>query len=44
LDGYEGGRFLVMADSEGYEFCLFPLALFNFDDTGRAGYLDDLDL
>jgi predicted enzyme related to lactoylglutathione lyase len=43
LDGYDDGGFLVMADPEGNEFCIVPAA-FNFDDSGRADYLDELDL
>jgi len=43
LDGYDDGGFLVMADPEGNEFCIVPQTL-NFDDSGRADYLDDLDL
>jgi predicted enzyme related to lactoylglutathione lyase len=44
VDGYEGGGFLVMADPEGNEFCVVPSAPFQFDDRGRADYLDDLAL
>src|SRR5437667_11883625 len=40
VDGYEDGGFLVMADPEGNEFCLIPLAPFHFDERGRAAYLD----
>jgi hypothetical protein len=43
VDGYDDGGFLVMADPEGNEFCIVPQSL-NFDDTGRADYLDELDL
>jgi predicted enzyme related to lactoylglutathione lyase len=43
LDGYDEGGFLVMADPEGNEFCVVPEA-FNFDSSGRADYLDRLDL
>ena len=32
-----------MADPEGNEFCIVPDTL-NFDDSGRARYLDELDL
>jgi predicted enzyme related to lactoylglutathione lyase len=41
--GYERGGFLVMQDPEGNEFCLIPLAPFNFDDEGRADYLDGVN-
>ncbi len=41
IEGYERGGFLVMADPEGNEFCLVPLAPFHFDETGHADYLDD---
>lgn len=43
LDGYDDGGFLVMADPEGNEFCIVPETL-TFDDSGRADYLDELDL
>jgi predicted enzyme related to lactoylglutathione lyase len=43
LDGYREGGFLVMADPEGNEFCIVPETL-NFDESGRAGYLDELGL
>ncbi len=43
VDGYSDGGFLVMADPEGNEFCIVPESL-NFDDSGRADYLDDLVL
>ena len=43
LDGYEHGGFLVMADPEGNEFCVVPEA-FSFDASGRADYLDRLNL
>jgi predicted enzyme related to lactoylglutathione lyase len=43
VPGYESGGFLVMADPEGNEFCLIPLAPFEFDESGRAHYLDELD-
>jgi len=43
VEGYDDGGFLVMADPEGNEFCIVPEAL-NFDDSGRADYLDDLEL
>jgi predicted enzyme related to lactoylglutathione lyase len=43
LDGYDDGGFLVMADPEGNEFCVVPEA-FSFDASGRADYLDRLDL
>jgi predicted enzyme related to lactoylglutathione lyase len=42
--GYEHGGFLVMADPEGNEFCVIPLGPLEFDDTGRADYLDNLDI
>jgi predicted enzyme related to lactoylglutathione lyase len=44
VDGYERGGFLVMADPEGNEFCLVPIAPFTFDEDGRADYLDNLDV
>ncbi len=43
LDGYDDGGFLVMVDPEGNEFCVVPKA-FSFDASGRADYLDRLDL
>ncbi len=43
LDGYDDGGFLVMADPEDNEFCVVPEA-FSFDASGRADYLDRLDL
>jgi hypothetical protein len=43
LSGYDDGGFLVMADPEGNEFCIVPESL-SLDDSGRAYYLDDLDL
>jgi predicted enzyme related to lactoylglutathione lyase len=43
VDGYEEGGFLVMGDPEGNEFCIVPQTL-SFDDTGRADYLDELDV
>jgi predicted enzyme related to lactoylglutathione lyase len=43
LHSYDDGGFLVMADPEGNEFCIVPESL-KFDDSGRADYLDDLDL
>ena len=43
VEGYEEGGFLVMADPEGNEFCIVPQTL-NFDDSGRADYLDELNL
>jgi predicted enzyme related to lactoylglutathione lyase len=42
--GYERGGFLVMADPEGNEFCLVPAESFEFDESGRAAYLDGLDV
>jgi predicted enzyme related to lactoylglutathione lyase len=42
VQGYENGGFLVMADPEGNEFCLVPVAPFDFDESGRTHYLDDL--
>jgi hypothetical protein len=47
VDGSKATRargFLVMADPEGNEFCLIPVASFEFDDEGRADYLDGLDV
>jgi predicted enzyme related to lactoylglutathione lyase len=44
VEGYERGGFLVMADPEGNEFCVIPSAPFNFDDQGRADYLDHLNI
>jgi hypothetical protein len=44
VEGYEEGGFLVMADPEGNQFCVIPVAPFEFDDRGRAYYLDGLDL
>jgi hypothetical protein len=44
VDGYEAGGFLVMADPEGNEFCVIPVAPFHFDEDGRADYLDNLDI
>jgi predicted enzyme related to lactoylglutathione lyase len=43
-NGYDAGGFLVMADPEGNEFCLVPAATFSFDESGRADYLDGLDI
>jgi predicted enzyme related to lactoylglutathione lyase len=43
VDGYDEGGFLVMSDPEGNEFCVVPHQL-NFDDSGRADYLDDLNI
>lgn len=43
LDDYDKGGFLVMADPEGNEFCIVPETL-DLDDSGQAGYRDDLDL
>lgn len=43
LAGYDDGGFLVMADPEGNEFCIVPDTL-TFDDSGRADYLNALDL
>jgi predicted enzyme related to lactoylglutathione lyase len=43
VHGYERGGFLVMADPEGNEFCLVPSESFEFDESGRADYLDELD-
>ena len=43
VNGYEDGGFLVMADPEGNEFCVVP-DTFNFDDSGRTDYLDELDM
>jgi hypothetical protein len=43
VPGYEDGGFLVMADPEGNEFCILPDSV-NLDDSGRAHYLDGLDL
>jgi predicted enzyme related to lactoylglutathione lyase len=42
-DGYDAGGFLVMSDPEGNEFCIVPETL-HFDDSGRADYLDEVDL
>jgi hypothetical protein len=42
VHGYESGGFLVTSDPEGNEFCLVPIASFDFDETGRAHYLDGL--
>ncbi|MDQ1481743.1 MAG: hypothetical protein QOI44_2604, partial [Actinomycetota bacterium] len=44
VEGYERGGFLVMADPEGNEFCVILKAPFELDDSGRADYLDDLNL
>ena len=33
-----------MGDPEGNEFCVVPQEPVDFDDTGRAHYLDALDL
>jgi predicted enzyme related to lactoylglutathione lyase len=43
LDCYDVVGFLVMADPEGNEFCIVPDA-FTFDNSGRADYLDGLNL
>jgi predicted enzyme related to lactoylglutathione lyase len=43
LVGYQDGGFLVMADPEGNEFCVVP-ETFSFDASGRAHYLDRVDL
>ena len=40
VTGYEAGGFLVMADPEGNEFCVVPVAPFDFDDEGHTDYLD----
>jgi predicted enzyme related to lactoylglutathione lyase len=42
VHGYETGGFLVMADPEGNEFCLIPVAPLVFDEEGRTDYLDGL--
>jgi predicted enzyme related to lactoylglutathione lyase len=42
--GYESGGYLVMADPEGNGFCLILSAPFEFDEQGRADYLDKLDI
>jgi predicted enzyme related to lactoylglutathione lyase len=44
IEGYESGGFLVMTDPEGNEFCLVPAAPFQFDESGRADYLDNLEM
>lgn len=44
IEGYESGGFLVMTDPEGNEFCLVPAAPFRFDESGRADYLDKLEM
>jgi predicted enzyme related to lactoylglutathione lyase len=41
---YDEGGFLVMADPEGNEFCVVPTGTVDFDDEGRAHYLEDLGL
>jgi hypothetical protein len=43
VEGYDQGGFLVMADPEGNEFCVVP-EQFEFDDSGRTDYLDELNL
>ena len=43
VDGFEPGGFLVMADPEGNEFCVVPSAPFDFDEQGRANYLDNME-
>jgi hypothetical protein len=43
VPGYDEGGFLVMADPEGNEFCILPDSV-SLDDSGRAHYLDGLDL
>jgi predicted enzyme related to lactoylglutathione lyase len=43
VPGYDDGGFLVMADPEGNEFCVLPDSA-SLDDSGRAHYLDGLDL
>ena len=42
--GYEAGGFLVMQDPEGNEFCLVGFDPIEVDESGRANYLDNLDL
>jgi predicted enzyme related to lactoylglutathione lyase len=44
VDGYDDGGFLVMADPEGNEFCVVPVAPVNFDDEGRTRYLKGLEV
>jgi predicted enzyme related to lactoylglutathione lyase len=44
VEGFESGGFLVMADPEGNEFCVVPREPFDFDEHGRADYLDDTQL
>ncbi len=41
--GFQDGGFLVMADPHGNEFCVVPAAPFEFDEHGRADYLDNVD-
>lgn len=36
--GYSGGRFLVMTDPEGNEFCVLPADGAGLDDSGTAHY------
>ena len=44
MNGYEDGRFLVMTDPEGNEFCVVPAGAVDFDEEGRTHYLEDLGL
>ena len=44
IDGYEDGGFLVMADPEGNEFCVVPAGTVDFDEEGRAHYVEDLGI
>lgn len=44
LPGYEEGGFLVMADPEGNEFCIVPSSEIKVDGSGRATYLDGMEL
>ncbi|WP_329025881.1 VOC family protein [Streptomyces sp. NBC_00690] len=41
LHEYEIGGFLVMADSEGNEFCVIPDGSVELDEQGHAHYLGD---
>ncbi len=41
--GFEDGGFLVMEDPDGNVFCIIPDAPFDFDDAGRADYLNPVD-
>jgi predicted enzyme related to lactoylglutathione lyase len=43
VHGFNDGGFLVMADPEGNEFCIVSDSI-NLDETGRAHYLDGLNL